>query len=668
MANTYYSRFVPEDQPSVAAAIADLLSNGFTTTDQADIIVASGSYLDVSGFTLLGDLNIAATIGSTLGGLNIITSGSLNITNFNVPTLGVSGEGTVGLIGVSGGSITISGSASVVISSGILGTVLNAIDCESFSAYNQFASGNAKLILHKIKNVNIISGNCSNFADTGFKYTFSLCSGVYVGNMMGANISGGLLDFKGCPDLKINHVTLASNVSGYTIAKFEPSGSINCSGTIDYSILVGNAGSGQGPIVVLGSQKITSSGCCLYNFVDNQSYTGVSGYYFNRDPLFVNASGGDLRPDVNSPCASAADSIDFIDLFGDVNVEQTTLSEKSIKFMLLNQGIKAVQPSGIYVVKGGSAVFFKSDPTLDNDMDVLLNKQYQVHASGQTFQSYTNGGVVTGFESDYKLIPYVDYESNEEKYVVHPFTILSFDDLINSVNGFLQDVAVSGLYQFNGFTRDRFQRMDGLPLYWVGEKYNGYLYGYDMLANAKADTYPLFLDTNFQSVQLTDINFLYRNEGQATVTTDKIFVDDHYEQRNISIDNANGIFKFRSFEKQPGMSVAALGTLSDWLVVLGREDVKDQNEDLHIRHHLYFYNKYDRDPFVTPVAAISGVAGLYDVNVGDITFNDLGNLLVSVSGSINVYKLLYDYALLTRTNGLLKSSLLFREDYEGVQI
>lgn len=668
MANTYYSRLVPEDKPSVVAAIADLLSAGFTASDYADILVASGSYLDVSGFTLLGNLNIKATNVSTLGGLNIITSGSLNISNFNVSSIGVSGEGTVGFIGVSGGSITISGSASVVISSGLLGTSLTAIDCESFSAYNQFTSGNAKLTLHKIKNVNIVSGNCSNFADTGFKYTFSLCSGVYIGNIMGANISGGLLDFKGCPDLKVNHVTLASNVSGYTIAKFEPSGTINCSGTIDYSILVGNAGSGQGPLVVLGSQKITSSGCCLYNFVDNQSYTGVSGFYFNRDPLFVNASGGDLRPDINSPCASAADSIDFIDLFGNVNVEQTTLSEKSIKFMILNQGVKAIQPSGIYVVRGGSAVFFKSDSNLNNDMDVLINKQYQVHSSGQTFQSFANGGIVTGFESDYKLIPYIDYESNQEKYIVNPFTILSFDDLVNSVSGFLQDVTVSGLYQFSGFTRDRFQRMDGLPLYWVGEKYNSYLYGYDMMANVKADTYPLFLDTSFQSVQLNDLTFLYKNEGQATVTTDKIFVDDHYEQRNISIDNANGIFKFRSFEKQPGMSVAAIGTLSDWLVVLGREDVKDKNEDLHIKHHLYFYNKYERDQFVTPVATVSGVVGLDDVNVGDITFNDIGNLLVSVSGSINVYKLLYDYALLTRTAGSLKSSLLFREDYEGVQI
>jgi hypothetical protein len=485
---------------------------------------------------------------------------------------------------------------------------------------------------------------------------------------MGGNISGNILNFKGCPDLKVNHVTLASNVSGYTMAKFEAVGSINCSGDIDYSILVGNGGSGQGPLMVFVNQAITTSGSCLHNFIDNQSYVNISGYYFNRDPLFVNASGGDFRLDVNSPCASAAESISFVDLFGEVEVEQTTLSEKSIQFMILNQGVKAIQPSGIYVVKNGAAVFFDADPNLDNDMDVTLNKQYMIHSSGQVFQSFGSGVNVTGYEADYKLIPYIDYTDNQEKYYVQPFSILSFDELVNSVSGSLQDVAISGVYQFHGFTRDRFQMTDGLPLYWVGEKYNSYLYGYSMLENIKAVTYPIFLDNRLQSVQLLDLQFLYKSEGQSTVTVDKIFVDDHYETRNINIDNGNGIFKFRSFEPIKGLSIAALGTLSDWLVVLAREEVKSDNQDVNINHHLHFYNKYEQDSFVVPVTSISGVPLLQDVNVGDITFNDIGNLLVSVSGVINTYKILYDYALLSRTPGALKSTLLFREDYQGVQI
>ncbi|HLD91544.1 MAG TPA: hypothetical protein VI911_11150 [Patescibacteria group bacterium] len=674
MANIYILN-VPTDYDSISGAIGAIINSGLTDYDRGIInIETSGSYI-ASGVGCYqipsGTLEIGSTENNVhLDSMYFLNSGNIQVSNVRIDLLSISGYGQLQLFDVSGSTISASGLSSVNITSGVIGTLLDVTDSDSLILNDVYSSGNCKYNITRVSSVNISSGDYSNYDDTGFKLTLDVCSGIYINKIKGANISGNLLLFSGCPDITMNHASLASNISGYTMTAFVSGGGLACSGLIEYSIIVGNAGSGMGPFDIYDAQFITVSGCCIYNFIDDETYTGLSGFYFNKDPLFVNASGGDLRPDINSPCVSNADSIEIVEALSGVTVETVQLNKEAIKFYLRDQDIKAVIPSGIYVVGSGLAVFFKADPSLDNNMDILIHKQYKVLGSGITFQSFQNTAGIIGFDSDYKLIPYIDYASNAVMYYVQPFTMLSFSDMVNSASATLQDIEVSGKFKYNGFTRDRFQDSDGTPLYWVGEEYNNYLYGYSILSNEKVMTYPLFNSSGVSpSVTLSDLNYLSRTSTQANIWSDKVYVDDHYESRNISIDNQDGIFKFKSFEKDTSLGLEAIGTLGDWLVVSARQQYKDDSDVVSTKHNLYFYNKYEINPFEEPIKVFSGVIGLDDVTIGDLTFNDVGNLLISVSGYINFYKLFYDYALLTRLpNGTIKSTLLFREDYTGVKL
>ena len=665
----YYTALVPSTTyPTINSALSGILSSGLQTFDKGFINVNGGVYSGSGSYIIpSGTIYITATSGTIVDTMSFRSSGILNIEGLNISSLSVSGYGQLSLTNVSGTNISISGCSVVNVTSGFINNSLSVINTKGVIYNNINVVGSGQLSFNNVTNVSIYSGLYSN--NTRQKMTFQLCSGIYIDRAEAANVSGNLLLFKGCPNITLNHLTFASNVSGFAMAQFEALSGVNCSGNILYSILVGNIGSGMGPLSRSNtSQNIISTTSCLYNFVPNQSYTGVSGTYFNKDPLFVNASAGDLRPDVNSPCASTADYLDFLDGFDDIVIDTQTLNKESIKFYLLNQGIKAVTPSGIYVIGDGLAVYLQADSSLDNDMDIVINKQYKVQSSGVTFQSFSNGINISGYMGDYKLIPYIDFKTNETKYYVQPFSILSFQDVLEKVGGTFQAVEVSGKFRYNGFTRDRFSNVDGIPLYWVGEDYNNYLYGYSSLSNTKIVTYPLFLASGSLSVTLPDVDYLSRVNGYGNILSNKVYVNDHYETRNIPLQNIDYLFPFKTYEKDTSSKIAALGTMGDYLTVLAREEHRDNTEAVAIKHYLHLYNKFERDPFFSSTVTFSGGRGLENVNVGDITFNDVGDLLVSVSGLINQYKFFYDYALVTRSPGILKSTLLFREQYNGVNI
>ena len=660
----YYNINVPNDINSVSGAISYLLSSGFSVLDAAVINVSSGNYsggfYNISG----GNLTINAANNVLIDALGFISSGSLCFTNVNFHSINISGNGLNQFIGASGSNITISGASYVALTDSVIGSGFTVTDTSKVTLSNLYLSGNNSLSFKNIVNVVIVSGSIYNYANPGYQFSFSVCSGIFIDHTMAANISGSMLYFVGCPNINLNHCTLSSNVSGYTIAKFIPSGAINCSGNINYSILVGNGGSGNGPLVFPSSQNIISNTSCIYNFIPNQIYTTVSGSYFNLDPVFVNPSGGDLRVDINSPCACTGEKLSFLDQFQNVEVSNTSPTLQSVSFTLPNSIIYAVPPSNVYMVGDSLAIYYQSDSNLDNDMDLSVNTQYVIDGSGLTYQSYTDDGASSN-ASDYKLIPYFDTSTGKTQYYVQPFTMFSFASIMNT-NATFSNINVSGLYRYQGFTRDRFQTTDGTGLYWVGEYYNNYLIGFSSIGNVKKATYPLFLNNTPLSVQLQDLNTLGQNTTQSMVLSNKVWIDDHYVTQSIALPQATNLFQFQSFTNDQYMTISALATLADNIVVLG----KQENVSNTFQHNLYFFNKYDTNLFKLPATIFSGVPDLDNLDVGDITFSDMGELLVSVSGYVNFYHLFYDYALANRdtTGSSIKTTVLFRESYNGVSL
>ena len=664
--SNYYSYIVPTDFPTVSGAIADVIASGMWDGCVADIFVLSGSYPGVSSFSISGGIiNVIAEEKSYIEEIYFLSSGTISFSNFNIDVFGTSGYGINNLVSCSGGNIISSGSASLNFISSTIGSSVNVVNTHTF--VNQDVSGflDSNIYLNNIEDVKLQSGNYN-----GSAFVFNLCSGIFIDGIYAANISGTVFAFSGCPDFTINHVTLSSDVSGYAIATFKESDSVNCSGNIDYSIIIGNAGSGQGPFIIDADQYVNTNLSCLYNFVANESLTDISGVYFNRDPLLVNPTSGDLRPDVNSPCASTADKIEFLNPLGDVEIIKTPANYESVKFYDYYMNIKATQPSGIYIVGSGDAIFFKADTSLINDMRVIINKQYTINNSGIVFQSFSNEGSSPGFSEDYKFIPKLDVTNNQTNYWVQPFSILDFTDILNSIDGTLQDVYVSGVYKYIGFTRDVFQNVDGTPLYWVGEYYNNFLYGYSSLTNERISTYPLLNTSGVYHADLSksNLNYVSRTKTSNTIRTSKVYIDDHYEERLIQVPTSDGMFQLQTFEPEPRTKISSLAVLNDDLLVLTRRDTTSDNGSLDIDYNLYFYNKYKKDLYQQP-DRIHSMLDLKDVVTGDMAFNDDGRLLISVSGYINTYRLYYDYALALRNPGIVKTTLIFREDYEdGVNV
>jgi hypothetical protein len=254
-------------------------------------------------------------------------------------------------------------------------------------------------------------------------------------------------------------------------------------------------------------------------------------------------------------------------------------------------------------------------------------------------------------------------------YYVEPFTMFSFSDMVKQLNGKLANVWVSGMYQFNGLARDSFRRMDNHGVYWVGEEVNDYLYCYTNLTNEKLDTWPLFIGSGAApSVQLTNITGYDKTAHGITFSSKNIYVNDHYETRTVQLANTDGLMPFQSFVKDPHLDLKALCTFGDYLLVLCGRNVMAGETILHNEHDLYFFNKYEQEPFEIPTQILSGVWNLTDVLPRDMTINDMGELLVGLSGTVYWYEFVYDYALAVRNPANNQFSLFFREEYEGVQV
>lgn len=667
-----YTVEVPNQINTVSGAIASIIASGLTEYDTGYVyITQSGYYNEITAASLLsGSLYIEPyphVKDVSINQLNFLNSGNINISNIST-VINTSGNGLLELNTISGSFET---NNDLIVYNSIIENC-NCVNNDSVRFNNCNLNGSGKLYFNNVQ-YSLTLDECSfdDYTNTGYKLNFINCSSLLLETNRASNISGNLMLLSGCPDFNITHNTLVSNVSGYAVLSLA-SGVVNSSGNIHYSILVGDNGTGDGPINLSNTnQSIVSTGLsCIYDFIGSSNYNNISGVFFNRDPLLVNPISGDLRPAINSPCASTADNINAIITLGDAVVEPTPINYNNAKFYLPNtdQLVKAIPPSSIYTVGDGLALFFKADENLDNDIDVIVNKQYKIHNNSQTFQSYINNGL-KGFESDYKLIPYIDYSTNRESYYVQPFTILSFEDLLNAADLTYQDISISGIFRFTGFSRDSFIDKNENQLYWVGEYYNNYLYGYSNITNERVYAYPLFVPSGTPpSVVLSDLNYIQQNAGITTVLSKNVFVKDHYEERYIQINNPEGSFKFKSFENDNEIKIAALGTLSDWLFILQRQQ-KDSDNDgiIDTKHNLYLFNKYEKEPFIQPIKVFSG---LVDKEIAsDITFNNKGQCLISTSGFIHTFDLYYDYALASYTpESTIKTTLLLREKYDEVKL
>ena len=666
MANAY-NITIPTQISTVSGAITSILASGFSQSDTAVLNIISGNYTGTSIFDLnSGYLTIQSASLSNIDSYTFVNNGELVLKNISYNNMIVNGSGFISLYSVSGYNTNVSGCQSLYTNTNVVGNTLSVINSNSTYLNYLYASGNDTLSFLNNISVSMVSGSFYNYNGVGYQTTFTLCSGIFINNNMAANVSGNMLLFQGCPNVSFYYDTFASNVSGYAIAKFATYSSIPCSGIINYSIMVGNAGSGQGPLIINNGQLISSNTSCLYNFT-TQTYTGISGSYFNADPLFINASGGDLRPSVVSPCACAGGPIAFLEEFDNTNITVNTPTQKSISFTLPNSTIWAIPPSNVFTVGNGLAMLYQADPNIDNDMDVTVNTQYIVNGSGMTEQSYRNNNT-SNYIYDYRLIPYNDPVNNTVLYYVEPFTIFDYSDVINSlVSTTFQDISVSGIYKYHGFSRDTFQTLGGTGIYWVGEVYNRYLYGFSIFGNTKILTYPLFPMSGGLSIQLQDLQIISQTAGQTSVRSNNVWVNDHYESRNIDIAQATTTLPFQSYEFDPSLSISALAVMSDYVYVLAK-NINPVNTLIGWEHDLYLYNKYDTELFLSPTNIFSGIAGLNTINVGDMTFNDLGNLVVGYSGYVNYYQFFYDYALATRSTGTIKTTLLLREKYNGVNL
>ena len=661
MADSYS---VTVEVSGIMDGIALALANG----DRCNVtITGSGSYIGNGSFYVPSTsvLNIRSENPVYIDNLNFLNSGILNLADFNISTLNISGYSSTKLSNISGSIITCSGLSTLSINDSQINNSLFVQDTELVNIINTNSIGNG---LYKFININqmvkITSGDYSNYNGVDDKLKFSLCSGVYIDHIKAANTSGTFLGLYGCINYNINHSTLAANVANYNIIKLTSSGGYNTSGNILNSIVVGSGNSSNGPILFSdANQYMYSSLSCLYNFNKLTSYTNISGSYMNMDPMFVNATSGDLRLDVNSPCACAADPIENVLSSVVTDIIPTPIDPSAVKFFELDGIIRTPQPATTYVAGNGKAIFLKSDPSLINNIYIEINKQYEVTGSGTTVQSFKgNTQINKSYSNDYKLIPFVEKITNETKYYVIPYTIFDYDYILNSMNAKLQSIDISGKFKLKGFTRDRFTLNDGTPIYWIGEEYNNFLYGFSSIDNAKKLTYPLFpLYSDPLSVPITNLT-----TTAGYVTTDKVYINDHFETRDIAVSINDSTFQFISYEQDTTKKVEAMCSMGDWLVVLNSEYLTNIQTK---KHDLTLYNKYDNSLFIKPIVNMSGVIGLDNVNIGDLTFTDDGKLLVSVSGYINTYNFYYDYALATRTPGTIKTTLLFREQYaNGVDI
>lgn len=653
---------------TVGAGITGIVSSGLTGADTGMVIVYSGSYASETPTVNnpSGLIVLVGHSGAFVSGLYSVHSGTLQLDGLNSYFVTSTGSGDLTLKNAYCTDVIVQQGNTAAFEKMQLWGAISASGCEYVYLNNSSASGTSSTIfVSGATQVDVVSGIYSNGAA---KFTFSMCSGVLLDWCYGYGYTGIPINILECEDFELNHCSfLRTDASSYIL--FASGNATKAtSGNVNYSIL---ASSGVFPVSGYGTVTMLAASSCFTNYAaldGSMQYDIISGTYMTRDPLFTNITTGDLRISANSPCACNADYLaGAAEASGQIT--KTLLNKEAIKFYIRNYETYAdPQPSGIHIVQGGKAVYFPSATDLENVMDVVIYTQYTVDGDVTTVQALSDDrDTEHPFPRDYKLLPRKKFNTNEIEYYVLPYTILPLEDLIVTLSDEVAEMTVSGIYRRYGFTRDHAITSDGTPFYWIGEKTNQYLYRYSAVDNQKLDTYMLYPTGMYGTVKLSDVEYVAKSRYSAVVKTSKVYDKDHYSTRLINVPNAEGFFPFISTERDRNKELRAVVEYRDWLYLLTRNTtteggVTSFNTDLNI------YSKYDRFPFEEPLMVISGIPNIIGENASDMTVDDEGNLYISSSGQIAKYAQKYDYALVSRTPGTVKTTLTFREHYDGVNL
>lgn len=135
---------------------------------------------------------------------------------------------------------------------------------------------------------------------------------------------------------------------------------------------------------------------------------------------------------------------------------------------------------------------------------------------------------------------------------------------------------------------------------------------------------------------------------------------------NLSPDKKEIYSRFINYEPDKRKQLRAIMDYRDWIYILVKVKLGDEDTTSYITN-LEIYNKFERFPFQTPASILSGVPGLAG-DPSDMSIDDDGNIYIASSGQITRYKQLYDYALITRTTGTMKTNITLREKYDGLRV
>lgn len=658
MANLTYVAIVDQKYGpfyNVQDAIDDVLASGITDTDQGVVRVFSGAYGPASYFLNSGLLFLRGEEGVLVSGLFPAGSGSLKCDSIGLGLV----SGSLGnneiynstiLSGsfVSGKEITFS---SVTVVSGlsmIENIVTYILDLTSTGPAGLTFSGGAQ--------TTIMSGHITS------PISFYSCSGLMMESLL-LNYSQNSypITLTNTSGFIFNHLTTVNDQSG--VIKL-----LNSSGNITYSILVSS-----GSIPVSGGISLLS-GSCIYDITSPQ-WTGFGVNNIYADPLFVGS--GDFRLVTRSFCACVADYINDTE-YDPTAVVKSNLSASGIQFFSTVDDYKVVSPSSIYLVRDGMAIYLLSGNYLSDNIKLNINTQYFVSSDIETIQSLSDSRITKHpYPNDYMITSRYSYALKDYDMFVIPYTIVPLDSLLLSKKDKLRDVVISGYFQDSLLERDHLI-LGNKPIHWILDSANSYLKARTSDTQEEIGIYPLFSQSNisgFPIVTLADMYPINKGLTQSQFQTDKYFDGKTVSTKTLIFASPEPKFKLFSFTRDLAQNPVGILDYRDWLYVLNERTllnntdvvIVDEVETKKSSLFVSIYNKFDQYPFESKYEI--DLKSPKDIHgVTDICVDDVGDLHILSSGTIARFKQFYDYALVTRNIGTMKTTLTLREEYEGVQI
>jgi len=654
---------------TITDGITDIISNNLTNYDRGIITIQSGTYeedLDIdspsgviSFVTYQGDVYVS-------GDINVTNSGTLrfnSITGHDV--ISSSGAGLY-TDNCSFDNVIASGSSYIIMKYPVFSSGVSIYNSNNIHISNFDTSGSGSYVyLEDSYDFKLTSGNISNNDGSEVLSIINSSSG-YVGNVQGYNYDTSPVVVTDSSGILFNHNTIV-NLSGDEVMSFT-----NSSGNINYSIIAASGVAGSVDPISNTTSTIIASGSFLVDYysLSNSGYgTAISGVYHTNNPLLVDPGSGNLKLLPESPCNSAAEYINEVRDYGE-NVTQVDLTEEAIKFYKHETTIKSEQPDNIYIGAGNKYVYFKSDEDLDDDMDVVINTQYESTATVTTIQSLSaDFDSSHPYSKDYKLIPRLNYGTNEVDYYAYPYTIIPTNS-VAMANSNIQKITVSGFSQNKGLSRDHSIESDGTPYFWIGETYNNMVNKYSSVDNTIIDKYLLLSENNvsgvYNQVKLDDISYISKGVNNTYIQSKKVWENDKFYTKKIYLDNDNSFFNLINTEIDKTKEYQSLVEFKDWVYVA----VKNKINETAMTTDLYIYNKYDRFMFEKPVSILSRIDGLIYNEVNDMTMDDEGCLYIATaSGIVNKYVQRYDYAYINNDyDDTIKTNITFREKYTEVNV